>query len=323
MIIYGVEHIKGDLFRGDERVIAHGCNCIGMMGAGVAKVIRDRFPLVFRKYQAAVDAKVFNLGYAQFVRDAENNICVYNLATQRNPGKDGSYWGCYLAFCNMLEHAKVNNVTRIAMPRIGGGIAGLMWKDLNGEQCVLDCLAVAREHTGTTESIEIVVYVTPEEWWTLTDDDMPPDRITVYTDGASSPDGAGGWAWVVSERQKDSGAAADTTNNRMELMAVIEAIEAFGPNVPLTIVSDSKYVVDCLNQRWYVKWRKNGWKNVQKEPVANPDLWERLLKAVEAHPDLKVEWVKGHSGDPLNDLADRLAVRAKEEGRDLRQGVGQ
>lgn len=325
MIVYGIEHKQGDLFNSGERIIAHGCNCQGFMGAGVAAVVRTKFPVVYEKYKRAVDAKVFNLGYAQFVKDAPNNIAVYNLATQENPGADGSPWGIYLAFCNMLEHARANHVTRIAIPLIGAGIADLRWRDLNGEWCILEALYKAREDTRTEDSVKIVVYVRPEEWWKVAGDgaEVPevPQRVVAYTDGASSPDGSGGWAWAVSEKQKDSGAAFETTNQRMEIHAAIEAVECFA-NIPLTIVSDSKYVVDCMNQRWYTKWRKNGWKNSQKEPVSNQDLWERLLKAVEPHPDVKFEWVKGHSGDPLNDLADRLAVRAKEEGRDLRQKVG-
>jgi ribonuclease HI len=146
--------------------------------------------------------------------------------------------------------------------------------------------------------------------------------MIIYTDGASSPDRAGGWAWVVSETQKDSGAACDTTNQRMEIYAAIEALNAFGPG-DMTIVSDSRYVVDCMTRKWYAKWRKNGWKTRDGNPVISQDLWEQLLAAVARHRSVKFTWVKGHSGDPLNDFADRLAVRAKEEGREERQRMEQ
>jgi len=143
--------IKGDLFNSGERVIAHGCNCVGVMGAGVAKIVKANHPIVFEKYQRAIDAKVFNLGYAQFVVDQENDMCVYNLATQRQPGADGSTWGIYLAFCNMFEHAASNNITRIAIPKLGSGIARLDW-----EKQVVPQILAAKRDTRTT--VEVVVY---------------------------------------------------------------------------------------------------------------------------------------------------------------------
>lgn len=141
---------QGNLFISDERVIAHGCNCIGVMGAGFAKGVADLYPIVKKRYQTAVKAGVFNLGYAQFVLDEANDRCFYNLATQKQPGANGSLWGVFLAFSNMFEHAAANNITRIAMPKIGTGIAKLQWDD------VLEKINLARE--VTKYPIHLAVY---------------------------------------------------------------------------------------------------------------------------------------------------------------------
>jgi ribonuclease HI len=130
-----------------------------------------------------------------------------------------------------------------------------------------------------------------------------------YTDGACSGNpGPGGWAWAVPGGRYASGAAADTTNQRMEITAALEAVRAIEGR--LEIVSDSTYVVNCFRDRWHEGWVKRGWKNSKKEPVANRDLWEPLIELVLTRGDVAFSWVKGHSGDPMNDLVDRLAVEA-------------
>ena len=133
-------------------------------------------------------------------------------------------------------------------------------------------------------------------------------RTVVYTDGACSGNpGPGGWAWAVEGGSFASGAVPHTTNQRMEITAALEALRAL-PD-PLEVVSDSTYVVNCFKQRWHEGWRSNGWKNSQKKPVENRDLWEALLAEVESR-DVAWHKVAGHSGHPLNDRADRLAVEA-------------
>ncbi|MEN9644617.1 MAG: ribonuclease [Actinomycetota bacterium] len=135
--------------------------------------------------------------------------------------------------------------------------------------------------------------------------------IEVFTDGACQGNpGPGGWAWAVAPEGTPcgSGGAAHTTNQRMEIQAVLEALRTV-EGEHITIVSDSTYVVHCFRDRWYVKWQSNGWKNSKKEPVANADLWKPLIELVlERKPAFR--WVKGHSGNPMNDLVDRLAVAA-------------
>ncbi len=141
---------------------------------------------------------------------------------------------------------------------------------------------------------------------------MPIDGgpgTTAYTDGACSGNpGPGGWAWAVDGGPYASGAEPRTTNQRMEIAAALEAVRAF--DGPLRIVSDSTYVVNCFRDRWWEGWLRRGWVNSAKKPVANRDLWEPLIELVNARGDVTFSWVKGHSGDRMNDLVDRLAVEA-------------
>jgi ribonuclease HI len=132
---------------------------------------------------------------------------------------------------------------------------------------------------------------------------------TVYTDGACSGNpGPGGWAWLVPSGEFAAGAAAQTTNQRMELTAVLEAMRAF--DGPLHVISDSTYVVNCFRDGWWRNWIARGWRNARKEPVANRDIWEPIIELYRARDAITFEWVKGHHQDPYNDLVDRLAVEA-------------
>ncbi|HUE57977.1 MAG TPA: ribonuclease H [Acidimicrobiales bacterium] len=141
-------------------------------------------------------------------------------------------------------------------------------------------------------------------------DGQGPERTIVYTDGACSGNpGPGGWAWAVPDGAYQSGPAARTTNQRMEIQAVLEAVRTL--EGPLEIVSDSTYVVNCFRDGWWRGWLARGWLNSQKKPVANRDLWEPLIDEYRADMGrLTFRWVKGHGGDPYNDLVDRLAVEA-------------
>jgi ribonuclease HI/uncharacterized phage-like protein YoqJ len=131
----------------------------------------------------------------------------------------------------------------------------------------------------------------------------------VYTDGACSGNpGPGGWAWAVPDGPFGSGAEPHTTNQRMEIQAAAEALAAI--DGPVTVVSDSTYVVNCFTKKWYVGWQQKGWKNSKKQDVANQDLWRPLIDHVLERGDVTWRWVKGHSGDQWNDVVDRLAVEA-------------
>jgi ribonuclease HI len=144
--------------------------------------------------------------------------------------------------------------------------------------------------------------------------DMPAAEgaLEVWTDGACSGNpGPGGWAWATEDGRLASGGAAATTNQRMEITAALEAVRSLGG--PLVVVSDSTYVVNCFRDGWWRGWLERGWVNSAKKPVANRDLWEPLVEAVLANGKTSFRWVKGHSGDPMNDLVDRLAVEAAKE----------
>jgi ribonuclease HI len=145
----------------------------------------------------------------------------------------------------------------------------------------------------------------------------------VYTDGASTGSrGPGGYGAVIiswnGKKQEISGGEQDTTNLRMEVTAACVALETIDEGRVVSVYSDSSYLVNCMRRGWYKKWRENGWLNHLGEPVANRDLWERLLKATESHQEVRWRKVKGHSKTKGphktgNDRADELAVAAKKE----------
>lgn len=143
-------------------------------------------------------------------------------------------------------------------------------------------------------------------------------KVVIYTDGSSRGNpGPGGYgavlrytdpAGVLHERELSQGYAR-TTNNRMELMAAIAALEALKRPCEVEVHSDSQYVVNAFNQHWVDGWQRRGWKNAKKEPVKNPDLWKRLIAAAKSH-DVRWVWVRGHAGAELNERCDQLAVAA-------------
>ena len=136
-------------------------------------------------------------------------------------------------------------------------------------------------------------------------------NVDIYTDGACSGNpGKGGWGAVLvygNTEKEISGGNSDTTNNRMELTAVIEALKMLKMPCNVTLTTDSKYVCDAINQQWVYSWKKNGWKKADKEPALNVDLWEELLPLLEIH-NVTFNWVKGHNGHPYNERCDSLAV---------------
>ncbi len=140
--------------------------------------------------------------------------------------------------------------------------------------------------------------------------------VTVYTDGACSGNpGPGGWGAVLlygSHRKEISGGAPATTNNRMELTAVIEALKLLKEPCQVDLYSDSKYVIDALEKGWAWGWKRRGWVKSDKKPALNPDLWEELLRLTQTHK-LEYHWVKGHASNPLNTRCDELAVAESQK----------
>lgn len=139
-------------------------------------------------------------------------------------------------------------------------------------------------------------------------------KIEIYTDGAclGNP-GRGGWGAVLlykEHRKEISGNEMDSTNNRMEMRAVIESLKSLKKPSEITLFTDSKYVMDGIT-KWIFSWKKNGWKSADKKPVKNIDLWQELDAQVARH-EITWTWVKGHSGNHFNEIADELARSAAE-----------
>lgn len=147
---------------------------------------------------------------------------------------------------------------------------------------------------------------------------MTKKQITMYTDGACTGNpGPGGYAVLLRYNGKEkelSGGFSHTTNNRMEILAVITGLEALTEPCNVAIYSDSRYVVDAVTKGWASRWQAYGWKLKKdgKQPALNPDLWERLLAALARH-EVEMQWVRGHGDDKDNNRVDRLAVKASQQ----------
>lgn len=140
--------------------------------------------------------------------------------------------------------------------------------------------------------------------------------VTIYTDGACSGNpGPGGWGAILEyngQEKELSGGEAQTTNNRMELLGVISALEALKESCAVELYSDSKYVTDALSLGWAKGWRARGWRRADKKPALNPDLWERLLDLCDRH-QVTCHWVKGHAENEKNNRCDQMAVMEREK----------
>ena len=140
--------------------------------------------------------------------------------------------------------------------------------------------------------------------------------VTIYTDGACSGNpGPGGWGAILSYNGHElelSGGEANTTNNRMELTAVIRALQKLKEPCIVELYSDSKYVLDALEKGWAWGWKKRGWIKSDKKPALNPDLWDRLLELTDIH-SLRYHWVKGHAENEYNNRCDELAVSESQK----------
>lgn len=136
-------------------------------------------------------------------------------------------------------------------------------------------------------------------------------KVEMFTDGACSGNpGPGGWGTILRTRGKEkelSGGSAETTNNKMELTAVIQGLKALKVPCEVTLYTDSKYVADGITKGWAASWKRNGWRKKDGKPALNPDLWDELLTVLERHK-VDIIWVKGHAGHPENERCDALAV---------------
>ena len=147
---------------------------------------------------------------------------------------------------------------------------------------------------------------------------MALKNVDIFTDGACSGNpGPGGWGAILrynGAEKEIHGGDAHTTNNRMELSAVIHALKLLKESCHVDLYSDSKYVCDAIQKGWALSWRRNGWRKSVKSPALNADLWEELLTLLVRH-QVAIHWVKGHAGHPENERCDQLAVLGAEEAR--------
>lgn len=141
-------------------------------------------------------------------------------------------------------------------------------------------------------------------------------KVYIYTDGACSGNpGKGGWGAILvygNTEKELCGASPETTNNRMELTAVIEALKALKEPCEIMLTTDSKYVCDAITKGWVYSWKNNGWRKADKKPALNVDLWEQLLPLLNTHK-VEFNWVKGHNGHPYNERCDALAVSSYQK----------
>ena len=141
-------------------------------------------------------------------------------------------------------------------------------------------------------------------------------HVDIFTDGACSGNpGPGGWAAVLrfgAHEKELSGGEAQTTNNRMELTAVLQALLALKEPCEVTVTSDSKYVTDAISKGWAQSWKRNGWRKADKSPAMNADLWQQLLEVLSQHK-VTFCWVHGHQGHPENERCDKLAVEQSQK----------
>lgn len=141
-------------------------------------------------------------------------------------------------------------------------------------------------------------------------------QVELFTDGACSGNpGPGGWGAILrfgSHERELSGGEKHTTNNRMELTAVIEGLLALKESCDVTLTTDSRYVADGIGKGWAANWKKNGWRKADKKPALNPDLWDELLRLTEIH-NLTINWIKGHAGHSENERCDALAVAQSQK----------
>ncbi len=143
-------------------------------------------------------------------------------------------------------------------------------------------------------------------------------KVNIYTDGACKGNpGPGGWGAILDyngKRKELSDGEHSTTNNRMELSAVIASLSALTEPCEVVLTSDSRYVVDAVEKGWVYGWKKRGWKKSDNSPALNSDLWEKLLPLLSKH-EVRFVWIKGHAGHPENERCDELAVQAAEKNR--------
>lgn len=314
-----IKNVKGDLLTSSCVIRCHQVNCRGVMGSGIAKQIKEKYPEVFPPYQAL--CKQFGgklLGEVQLI-PCHDGTLIANLFGQDDWGTDKVQTDMpALEECfSKLYIFAAKTGASVGFPRLmGADRGGGDWNKIEAlikmyfESPSMDCLIV--EWAPEAESNPPVLGLTDQTA-------SVPEKsvITIHTDGSclGNP-GPGGWACILEDtkghKKELSGGEAETTNNRMELTGVIEALKSLKRPCAITLYTDSAYITNSVNKGWLAGWKRSGWKKKDKKPVENIDLWKEIDALLEIH-EVSFIWVKGHAANSLNNRCDELArERAKE-----------
>lgn len=305
-----VKEIKGDLLSSNVKIRCHQVNCRGVMGAGLALQVKQKYPEAFEQYKALCDQFGSSLlGHTQFVTCHDGTIIAnmfgqdgYGSGPQTNMGALDECLSQVAAFA-----CRVN--ASVGFPKLlGCGLAGGNWNEV--------CVLIGNYFDFKGSGCTIVEYVPSTELEKDPEPTAPKAKkkqpaVTIYTDGSALGNpGKGGWAAILmsGETKKElSGGDPDTTNNRMEMMGVIQALSALKKPCKVKLYTDSAYVVNSITKGWMAGWKENGWK--KKGELKNVDLWKQIDKLLQIH-DVEFIWVKGHAENQYNNRCDELARAA-------------
>ena len=308
-----VKEIKGDLLSSNVKIRCHQVNCRGVMGAGLALQVKQKYPEAFEQYKALCDQFGSSLlGHTQFVTCHDGTIIAnmfgqdgYGSGPQTNMGALDECLSQVAAFA-----CRVN--ASVGFPKLlGCGLAGGNWNEV--------CVLIGNYFDFKGSGCTIVEYVPSTELEKDPEPTAPKAKkkqpaVTIYTDGSALGNpGKGGWAAILmsGETKKElSGGDPDTTNNRMEMMGVIQALSALKKPCKVKLYTDSAYVVNSITKGWMSGWKENGWK--KKGELKNVDLWKQIDKLLQIH-DVEFVWVKGHAENQYNNRCDELAKEAASQ----------
>ena len=307
-----ISEMKGDLLESPAKIRCHQVNCRGVMGAGLAKQVKAKYPEAYEQYKALCDQFGSSLlGHTQFVVCHDGTIMA-NLFAQDGYGTDKPQTSMVaMDQCLSQVASFAFRVDKMpAFPKyLGCGLAGGDWDEVSGlianyfDFKGAGCFIVEKEADKSTDK----PMEPPKEAV-----DGKPAAVTIYTDGSCRYNpGPGGWAAILfvdtktgKKEKKISGGKEESTNQEMELTAVKEALSVLTRPCKVTLYSDSAYVVNSISKGWLEGWKKNGWK--KKGGIANLDLWKEVDKLLQIHK-VSCVWVKGHASNRYNNECDVMA----------------
>lgn len=308
-----VKEIKGDLLSSDVKIRCHQVNCRGVMGAGLALQVKQKYPEAFDQYKALCDQFGSGLlGYTQFVACHDGTI-IANMFGQDGygPGPQTDMDALDECLSQVAAFAYRVNAS-VGFPKLlGCGLAGGNWDEV--------CDLIDNYFDFKSSGCTIVEYATspgPEQAPkpTAPETKKKQPAVTIYTDGSALGNpGKGGWAAILmaEETKKElSGGEPETTNNRMEMMGVIQALSALKKSCKVKLYTDSAYVVNSITKGWMTGWKENGWK--KKGGLKNVDLWKQIDKLLQTH-SVEFIWVNGHAENQYNNRCDELARTAASQ----------